>query len=162
MKEYSAHGRDRLQALIPTRGGSFAYGLVDADGRLIAGELAAPAGAGGWTYLREPESDEADAESSVDVRALVTRLDDGGALVVADEWRGARGPIHALLSAFAWALAATLVLGAIGGVLLSSQALKRIEAMRSAARRSSRATGVGAFLKQAPTTNSIISRAPSI
>ena len=133
LKEYSAHGRDRLQALIPTRGGSFAYGLVGADGRLIAGELAAPAGAGGWTYLREPEGDEADAEGSVDVRALVTRLDDGGALVVADEWRGARGPIHALLSAFAWALAATLVLGAIGGVLLSSQALKRIEAMRSAA-----------------------------
>ena len=72
LKEYSAHGRDRLQVLIPTRGGSFAYGLVGADGRLIAGELAAPAGAGGWTYLREPEGDEADAEGSVDVRALVT------------------------------------------------------------------------------------------
>ncbi len=133
LKEYSAHGRDRLQALIPTRGGSFAYGLVDANGKRIAGELAAPPGAAGWTYLREPESDDSDAENTVDVRALVTRLDDGGALVVADEWRGARGPIHALLSAFAWALAATLVLGTIGGVLLSSQALKRIEAMRSAA-----------------------------
>ena len=133
LKEYSAHGRDRLQALIPTRGGSFAYGLVDADGKLIAGELAAAAGASGWTYLREPESDEAEPASTVEVRALVTRLDDGGALVVADEWRGARGPIHALFSAFAWALAATLVLGTIGGVLLSSQALKRIEAMRSAA-----------------------------
>ena len=133
LKEYSAHGRDRLQALIPTRGGSFAYGLVDADGKLIAGELAAAAGASGWTYLREPESDEAEPASTVEVRALVTRLDDGGALVVADEWRGARGPIHALFSAFAWALAATLVLGTIGGLLLSSQALKRIEAMRSAA-----------------------------
>ena len=33
----------------------------------------------------------------------------GGALIVADEWRGAGGPTHALLSAFAWALAATLV-----------------------------------------------------
>jgi signal transduction histidine kinase len=128
LKAYSAHGRDRLQALIPTRGGSFAYGLVDSNGKLIAGELAAPPGAAGWSYLREPES-----EDSVDVRALVTRLDDGGALIVADEWRGARGPIHALLSAFAWALVATLVLGTIGGVLLSSQALKRIEAMRSAA-----------------------------
>ena len=133
LKAYSTHGRDRLQALIPTRGGSFAYGLVDANGKLIAGELAAPPDAAGWTYLREPESDEPNAEGTVDVRALVTRLDDGGALVVADEWRGARGPIHALLSAFAWALAATLVLGTIGGVLLSSQALKRIEAMRSAA-----------------------------
>ena len=133
MKEYSAHGRDRLQALIATRGGSFAYGLVDANGKLTAGELAAPPGPAGWTDLREPESDEPDGESTVDVRALVTRLDDGGALIVADEWRGARGPTHALLSAFAWALAATLVLGTIGGMLLSSQALRRIEAMRSAA-----------------------------
>ena len=136
MKEYSARGRDRLQALIATRAGaagSFAYGLVDAGGRLIAGEIAAPPGSAGFTYLREPEIDEPENEGSVDVRALVTRLDDGGALVVADEWRGARGPTHALLSAFAWALAATLVLGAIGGVLLSSQALRRIEAMRSAA-----------------------------
>ena len=133
LKQYSAHGRDRLRTLIPTRGGSFAYGLVDADGTLIVGELAAPPGAAGWTYLREPEGDESNAQGTVDVRALVNRLDDGGALVVADEWRGARGPIHALLSAFAWALAATLVLGTIGGVLLSSQALKRIEAMRSAA-----------------------------
>ncbi len=133
LKEYAAHGGDRLQALIATRGGSFAYGLVDASGKPIAGELAAPTGAAGWTYLREPESDAPDGESTVDVRALVTRLDDGGALIVADEWRAARGPTHALLSAFAWALAATLVLGAIGGVLLSSQALRRIEAMRSAA-----------------------------
>jgi signal transduction histidine kinase len=133
LKEYAAHGRDRLQGLIATRGGSFAYGLVDSSGKLIAGEVAAPTAAAGWTYLPEPESDEPDGESTVDVRALVTRLDDGGALVVADEWRGARGPIHALLSAFAWALAATLVLGAVGGLLLSSQALRRIEAMRSAA-----------------------------
>jgi signal transduction histidine kinase len=106
---------------------------VDPNGKLIAGELSAPRGASGWTYLKEPENDDSDVESTVDVRALVTRLDDGGALIVADEWRGARGPIHALFSAFAWALAATLVLGTIGGVLLSSQALKRIEAMRSAA-----------------------------
>ncbi len=136
MKEYAAHGRDRLQALIATRSsaaGSFAYGLVDAGGRLIGGEIAAPPASAGFAYLREPEADEPDSEGAIDVRALVTRLDDGGALVVADEWRGARGPTHALLSAFAWALAATLVLGTIGGVLLSSQALKRIEAMRSAA-----------------------------
>ena len=132
-KEYFAHGLGRLEALIATRGRSFAYGLVDAGGKLTAGELAAPRGAAGWTYLREPEGDEPIGEGAIDVRALVTRLDDGGALVVADEWRGARGPTHALLSAFAWALAATLVLGTIGGVLLSSQALRRIEAMRGAA-----------------------------
>ena len=117
LKEYSAHGESGLKATIAGRAGvvnSFAYGLVD------------------WVTLREPENDEP-GESAVDVRARVARLDDGGALVVADEWRSAPGPMRALLSAFAWALAATLALGAIGGVLLSSQALKRIEAMRSAA-----------------------------
>lgn len=135
LKEYSAHGESGLKATIAGRAGvvnSFAYGLVDASGKLTAGELVPPPGAVGWVTLREPENDQP-GESAVDVRARVARLDDGGALVVADEWRSAPGPMRALLSAFAWALAATLALGAIGGVLLSSQALKRIEAMRSAA-----------------------------
>ena len=135
LNEYAAHGLERLRALIDTRsgvGGSFAYGLADSSGKLIAGELVAPPGVNGWARLREPEGD-ADGAAHAEVRALVTRLGDGGALIVADEWRGARGPTHALLAAFAWALATTLVLGTIGGVLLSSQALRRIEAMRGAA-----------------------------
>lgn len=136
ISEYAAHGRERLESLIALRSGiagSFVYGLVDASGKLLAGEMTAPPGAAGWTIVHESEGDEGGREASVAVRALVTRLDDGGALIVADEWRGARGPAHALFTAFAWALAATLVLGTIGGVLLSSQALRRIEAMRSAA-----------------------------
>ena len=138
MNENSAHGRDRLAALIATRGGvgasSFAYGLVDARGNLIAGEIGAAPGDSGWTTLREPEPDGMEGEAPADVRALVARLDDGGALVVADEWRGAQGPAHALLSAFGWALLATLALGTIGGILFSSQALKRIDAMSGAAK----------------------------
>ncbi len=68
------------------------------------------------------------------MRALVTRLDDGGALVVGDEWRGARGATRAVVTAFLWALAGTLGLGTLGGLILSSQVLRRIEAMSSAAR----------------------------
>ena len=83
-------------APVTTRGGgSFAYGLVDANGKRIAGEgNRSPPGAAGWTYLREPESDNSDAENK---RSTCGRwwpvLDDGGALVITDEWRGARGPI---------------------------------------------------------------------
>ena len=94
--------------------GSFSYGLVDAAavdrGRARRG---APPRAGGpcrtsrsWT--------EPDGESAVGVRALVTPLDDGGALLFADEWRTDRGPNHALLVAFGSALVATLALGTIG------------------------------------------------
>ncbi len=119
LREYSGHGEEGLKAAIAARAGVvdlFAYGLVDANGKLTAGELSAAPGARGWTTLRAPEADDP-GESAVDVRALVAPLDDGGALIVADEWRGARGPLRALLSAFAWALAGTLALGTIGGVV---------------------------------------------
>ncbi len=137
VREFAAHGRDRLQAIIEARsrsGGSFVYGLEDAQGRLVAGELAAKPGDVGWTSLREPERDEAEGESAAVVRALATRLSDGGALVVGDEWRGARGATRAVVMAFLWALAGTLGLGTLGGLILSSQVLRRIEAMSSAAR----------------------------
>jgi signal transduction histidine kinase len=138
VREFAAHGRDRLQTIIEMRsrgGGSFVYGLEDAQGRLVAGELAAKPGEVGWTALRQPQrGDEADGESFAVARALVTRLDDGGALVVGDEWRGARGATRTVVTAFLWALAGTLGLGTLGGLILSSQVLRRIEAMSSAAR----------------------------
>jgi signal transduction histidine kinase len=137
-REFAAHGADRLKAIVETRsrgGGSFVYGLEDAEGRLVAGELAAKPGEAGWTNLREPErGDEADGDPSVVVRALVARLDDGGVLVVGDEWRGARGATRTVVTAFLWALAGTLGLGTLGGLILSSQVLRRIDAMSRAAR----------------------------
>ena len=137
VREFAAHGRDRLQALIETRSrgaGSFAYGLEDVEGRLIAGELVTRPAEIGWTTLREPErDDEAEGESVAVVRALVTRLNDGGVLTVGDEWRGERGATRAVVIAFLWALAATLGLGALGGLILSSQVLRRIDAMSGAA-----------------------------
>ncbi|HYA72024.1 MAG TPA: HAMP domain-containing protein, partial [Roseiarcus sp.] len=138
VREFAAHGRDRLQAIIEARsrgGGSFVYGLEDAEGRLVAGELASKPGDIGWTTLRERErGGEAEGGSGAVVRALATRLGDGGALVVGDEWRGARGATRTVVTAFLWALAGTLGLGTLGGLILSSQVLRRIEAMSSAAR----------------------------
>ncbi|MGD0188855.1 MAG: ATP-binding protein [Roseiarcus sp.] len=137
MREFAAHGGDRLKAIIEarSRGGSFVYGLADARGRLVAGELVSKPGEVGWTTLREPErGDEPDGEPSAAVRALVTLLNDGGVLVVGDEWRGARGATRTVVTAFLWALVGTLGLGTLGGLILSSQVLRRIEAMSSAAR----------------------------
>jgi signal transduction histidine kinase len=136
-RDLAAHGRDRLQAIVEARSrgvGSFVYGLQDAQGRLVAGELAPRPGDVGWTTLPEPQrGDEVDGEPSGVVRALVTRLDDGGALAVGDEWRGARGATGAVVTVFLWALAATLGLGTLGGLIFSRQVLRRIDAMSRAA-----------------------------
>ena len=136
-REFAAHGRDRLQALVETRSrgaSSFAYALEDPQGRLVAGELVAKPGEFGWTTLREPEhDDEPEGHSPALVRALVTRLADGSVLIVGDEWRGAHAATRAVLSAFIWALAGTLGLGTLGGLILSSQVLRRIDAMTGAA-----------------------------
>ena len=46
-RDFAAHGRDRLQATVEARSrgvGSFVYGLEDAQGRLVAGQLAPRAG----------------------------------------------------------------------------------------------------------------------
>ncbi len=137
VREFAAHGRDRLQSVIETRSrgaGSFAYGLQDAQGRPLAGELFAKPAEVGWIARSEPgRNGEAGDDAPVAVRALVTRLTDGGALIVGDAWRGAHGPTHAIMSAFLWALGVTLGLGAFGGLVLSSQVMRRIDAMSGAA-----------------------------
>jgi len=137
MREFAAHGRDRLQTVIELRSrgpSSFAYGLEDGAGRLIAGELAAKPGESGWLTLDERRRDgEADGDPTVAVRALVTPLTGGGALVVGDEWRGARSATGPIVAAFVWALAATLGFGTLGGLLLSRQVRRRVDAMSGAA-----------------------------
>src|SRR5208283_3568363 len=133
-------GRERLAATLEARGsgGGFAYGLESPDGKLVAGSLRAPPGKsvdGVWIEARESEEDEP-AEASPEiaspevVRALVTRLPDGSTLIVGDELRRLDALFGGLLSAFGWAVTATTVLGIAGGLWLSAQFLKRIDAMR--------------------------------
>ena len=127
-------GRHRLAQMIEARGaggGGFSYGLVGPDGKLLAGDLRGPAGgAGGWMEVSEAESDEpAETEPEI-VRALATRLADGSTLVVGDEQRRSNEILRGVLSAFGWAVAATLGLGVVGGLWLSAQFLRRIDSMR--------------------------------
>ena len=140
---FAAGGRERLAEMLETRGssgGGFAYGLESPDGRLIAGDLGAPvasaAGAeGGWIEAQEAESDEPpDAKPEI-VRALVTRLSDGSTLIVGDERRRSDEILRGVLSAFGWAVAATVALGTAGGLWLSAQFLGRIDSMRLTAQR---------------------------
>ena len=137
---FAEGGRDRLAQMLDARGasgGAFAYGLQGADGRLIAGDLNAPAAwaADGWMEAREADSDEQPEAKPEIVRALATRLADGSTLVVGDERRRSDEVLHGVLMALGWAVAATIALGIAGGLWLSAQFLGRVNSMRQTAQR---------------------------
>ncbi len=139
-REFDLKGRDRLIAVIEARSlGSapMSYGLIDAQGRSLAGELAPEAGkplVAGWNDLSEAEPDEIQATQPELVHALALRLGDGAWLLVGDEWRRSRNLPTLVLGAFSWALAIMLALGVAGGLWLSARFVTRIEAMSRAAR----------------------------
>ena len=130
---FTQGGRERLAGIIEARGasgGGFSYGLQGPDGKLLAGDLRAPAGSpGGWMEARESESGEPPEAKPEIVRALATRLPDGSTLVVGDERRRSDDILRGILSAFGWAVAATLALGTVSGLWLSAQFLRRINSM---------------------------------
>lgn len=139
---FNEAGRARLAAIIEARGsgGGLTYGLVAPDGVQLAGDLSAtkdnPVSAlAGWVEASESETREPAGEKPEIVRALVSRLADGSILIVGDERRRLDDIVRRVVSAFVWAVAATLVLGTLGGLWLSAQFLKRIDAMRLTAHR---------------------------
>ncbi len=139
--DFAAGGRQKLTEIIAIRGSGsagFSYGLLDADGKALAGVLRVPPSgvdSRGWTEGKEVDGDEP-AESRPEVlRTLVTPLGDGSTLLVGDEQRRIDTILDGVLAAFGWAVAATLALGTAGGLWLSAQFLKRIDSMRMTARR---------------------------
>jgi signal transduction histidine kinase len=138
---FATQGKERLTETLEARGtsgGALTYGLLGPDGKQLAGNLDAPiAGApglhAGWRVLNEAEDNEAPEEKAEVLRALVTPLSDGSILIVGDERRRADQALRGILSAFAWAVGATIVLGIAGGLWLSAQFLRRVDAMRLAA-----------------------------
>ena len=134
-------GREKLATIIEARGSSgagLAYGLIGRDGEPIAGGLRVPpagAGPGGWIEAQEAQGDEPPESRPEVIRARVTRLPDGSTLIVGDERRRSDEILAGVLTAFGWAVAATLALGTVGGLWLSAQFLGRIDSMRRTARR---------------------------
>ena len=135
---FDTGGRARLAQAIEARGPrpSFAYDLVGADGRRVTGNLtpAAP-GASGWIEARETEPGQPPAAKPEIDRALVTPLPDGSTLIVGDEVSRLHDILRGVLTAFGWAVAATLLLGTLGGLWLSAEFLRRIDSMTVTARR---------------------------
>jgi signal transduction histidine kinase len=137
LSEFQRKGLAYLAAHIRARkaaGAFLDYRLEDRAGVVLAGGLGPikPADEDyreGWvTALIKTEyaGDEPDFNWE---RALVTKLDDGSVLVVGDELGGVDEARRAVLISFSWALAATVVVGVVGGLLLSAAFLRRIDAM---------------------------------
>jgi signal transduction histidine kinase len=135
-RTFAEEGRDGLAATLAARGsigGALLYGLQAPDRKRLAGDLVAPVSSG-WTELKEDENKEPPEGTAAEIiRALVTRLPDGSILIVGDERRRTNEALRGVLSAFGWAIGATIVLGLAGGLWLSRQFLRRVDAMRLAA-----------------------------
>ena len=89
----------------------------------------------GWIEAQENDGEEPPESKPEVIRSLITPLTGGSSLLVGDERRRSDTILTGVLAAFAWAVAATLAMGTIGGLWLSAQFLGRIDSMRQTARR---------------------------
>jgi len=139
--DFTAHGMAQLAEDVRARaqaGGSLDYRLEDDAGRLIAGNLPPSAAADhkyreGMVEFIKPEPEAGGVGAADWERALVAKLGADAILVVGDELTGVAEARRAVLVAFAWGLAATIILGALGGLAISAVFLRRIDAMTATA-----------------------------
>ncbi len=128
--EYRTGGLHRLVATIAERGrgpGALDYLVQASDGSRLAGELPAVGQRRGWMLLSARESgDEGVSET---LRTLAVALPGGVVLAVGDDLRRVTEAEEAVLRAFAWAVAVTVLLGAAGGAWLSHLFLRRVDAI---------------------------------
>jgi signal transduction histidine kinase len=118
--------------------GSFDYRLENSSGQTLAGNLpSAKTKDGdrieGWTQLSITNFIHKGDEALLSERILVSKLDDNTFLVVGNDLNAVRESRRAVVTAFGWGLAITVFLGAVGGLVLSSAFLKRIDAMTQTA-----------------------------
>ena len=127
---------ERVTALSRQAGG-LDYRLESRTGALLAGNLPSirtkeGGYREGWIEIPEPESGDDDFDEDW-TRAVVSTLANGDVLVVGQELAGVHEARRAVLVAFAWALALTLVLGTGGGLAISAIFLRRLDEMSCAA-----------------------------
>ena len=137
---FEQQGSERVTGIIKARGqggGALSYGLQAPDGALLAGELRLPDGVGSdahgcWRELEESDEDDAIERFRDQIRALITLMPDRSTLIVGDEQRRPDAAMRNILWVFGWAIASTIALGLAGGIWLSAQFLRRIDAMHVA------------------------------
>lgn len=106
--------------------GEFDYLVQAADGSRLAGNLPRIAPAEGWITLAVPA--EAGEQGGPDnVKAFAVSLPGGGLLAVGGDQSGLGNAQEAMLTAFAWVIAVTALLGIGGGLLLGRGFLRRVD-----------------------------------
>ena len=137
---FDSRGRVALTAVLDARaasGGRPTAGLWGADARRLGGDMELQPSdvprTPGWFDSVETDTDRTPEREQETLRALATQLSDGSILIVADERRRSDEILQRVITAFTWALGATIALGAAGGLWLSAQFLHRIDVMRRAA-----------------------------
>ncbi|SKA25577.1 Signal transduction histidine kinase [Enhydrobacter aerosaccus] len=125
------------------------YLLLDSTGRKAAGNLPPVSRDAGWKEL-PPQQQEGEFEGDSGehrLLALGASLPDGAFVLVAEDTHGMVEVQEAMLEALAWALAATILLGAAGGTVLSLGFLRRVDAIN----RTTRAIIGGRLTDRVPT-----------
>lgn len=129
VEEYRVEGLDGLIQAVKERDrtpGALDYGVLDAQGRPMAGRLAKTPTPLGWTVLRERPNREP-------VRILTVALPEGRRLLVGDDDKHIEVLNHALMASFGWTLLGVVILGVLGGYALSRDVHRRLAAISGTA-----------------------------
>ncbi|HEY8016049.1 MAG TPA: ATP-binding protein [Dongiaceae bacterium] len=113
---------------MPVGGSTYAL-LLDPSGAKLAGNLAARPPHIGWLDLPMPKDSEG-AEEGDKMRAKGLVLPDGYFLLVGQSAYQLRETDEVIVRAFGWGILVTVILGLIGGVLMSTGMLRRVESIR--------------------------------
>ncbi len=128
------------------------YLLLDPENRKIAGNVPRLSPNNGWQKLptpRKPREDSDDPEDDGEHRLLGfgAALPDGSFLLVGEDTSRIVEVNEAIVRAFGWAFGVTVLLGAVGGGILSLSFLRRVDAIN----RTSRAIIDGRLADRVPT-----------
>ena len=142
-EQYRARGIRQLVAVIEERSGPYGdpdsvYLLADAGFRPLAGNLSAwprEAGGpeGGWVEIAARRSSSEEAHGTIRARTFV--LAGGFRLLVGRDPRGRADFEDLILESLGGALGITLVLGLLGGLVMSRRMLRRVDAVRETGQR---------------------------
>lgn len=118
----SARERDALE-----------YSVVTPDSTVLAGRALPVPAVDGWATITLTEKAKTSEEETASLYARTITLDDGVRLSVANDIDWIDDVQEAILSTFAWALLATLILALASGLWLSARFLRGMDAMTKTA-----------------------------
>jgi len=108
------------------------YGVIDQNGKLIAGNLNSFKPSAGWqTVKRTPTVNKPEKEGKEFLYIRVIRLPDNVWLGVGHDGEYIQDAGEAIIQAFLWGIVMVIVLGTGGGFYLSRAFLKKIEGITS-------------------------------